>query len=57
MTHVAAALGKPVWVILKRFADWRWMQDRADSPWYPSVRLYRQQTIGRLVCSDAANCR
>lgn len=46
MAHVAAALGKPVWVILKRFADWRWLEDRSDSPWYPTVRLYRQQSIG-----------
>ena len=40
--HVAAALGYPVWTMLPFNADWRWMRDREDSPWYPNVRLYRQ---------------
>jgi hypothetical protein len=41
--HLAGALGKPVW-ILNRFAScWRWLIDRADSPWYPTVKLYRQE--------------
>jgi hypothetical protein len=44
IAHLAGALNKPVWVALKHEADWRWMSERKDSPWYPSMRLYRQQT-------------
>ncbi len=44
--HLAGALGKPVW-ILNRFDNcWRWMRDRADSPWYPTARLFRQKDFG-----------
>ena len=39
--HIAGALGVPVWVLLEERADWRWMLDREDSPWYPSMRLFR----------------
>ena len=46
VTHVAAALGVPVWVILPLSADWRWLRERADSPWYPTMRLFRQQRLG-----------
>lgn len=41
--HLAGALGKPVWTLLHADADWRWMDGREDSPWYPTMRLFRQQ--------------
>jgi tetratricopeptide (TPR) repeat protein len=44
--HLAGALGRPVWVLLQKQPDWRWMFDREDCPWYPSARLFRQQVAG-----------
>jgi hypothetical protein len=44
--HLAGALGRPVWVLLPEEADWRWMKDRDDSPWYPTARLFRQRRAG-----------
>jgi ADP-heptose:LPS heptosyltransferase len=44
--HLAAALGIPTWILLPEPADWRWMRSRTDTPWYPNVRLFRQQTPG-----------
>lgn len=44
--HLAGAIGTPVWTLLPAEPDWRWMLDRADSPWYPTMRLFRQKTPG-----------
>ena len=44
--HLAGALGTPVWTLLAKGADWRWFIDRDDSPWYPTMRLFRQETRG-----------
>lgn len=44
--HLAGALGVPAWIALSISPDWRWFLDREDSPWYPTVRLFRQQTLG-----------
>ena len=44
--HLAGALGVPVWLLLHADADWRWMKERDDSPWYPSMRLFRQSREG-----------
>ena len=44
--HLAAAMGRPVWILLATAPDWRWLLDRSDTPWYPTVRLFRQ-TVAR----------
>lgn len=46
VAHVAGALGKPVWILITAAPDFRWLLNRADSPWYPSARLFRQATLG-----------
>jgi hypothetical protein len=55
VAHLAAALGIPVWILLaKSRSDWRWFQNRSDSPWYPTVRLFRQSQPGKW--RDAVRC-
>ena len=46
IAHLAGGLGIPVWVALSTIGDWRWLTDREDSPWYPTVRLFRQKAPG-----------
>lgn len=46
LAHLAGAMGVPALVLLHRFPDWRWLLERSDSPWYPTLRLYRQPTAG-----------
>lgn len=47
VAHLAGSLGRPTWVLLSHIQDWRWLRDRADSPWYPSARLFRQPRDGK----------
>lgn len=46
VAHLAGAMGLPVWLLLAHHADWRWMENRPDSPWYPTMRLFRQSKAG-----------
>jgi len=63
VAHLAGALGKPVWLLLQHHADWRWMLGREDSPWYPTMRIFRQQpcetgwreVIGRVAAEIRVN--
>ena len=55
IAHLAGALGRPVWVALKYVPDWRWLLDRADTPWYPTMRLFRQPAPGDWT--GAVRCR
>jgi ADP-heptose:LPS heptosyltransferase len=61
VAHLAGALGKGVWVLLMLSPDWRWLLDREESPWYPTMRLFRQKNMGnwsevvRRVASELTN--
>ena len=46
VAHLAATMGKPVWLLARYNGCWRWLQERKDSPWYPSIRLFRQPVAG-----------
>ena len=46
IAHLAGAMGKPVWTMLSTAADWRYLRGREDSPWYPTMRLFRQERLG-----------
>jgi len=46
VAHLAGAMGKPVWILLQKHPDWRWMRERSDNPWYPTARLFRQTVEG-----------
>jgi FkbM family methyltransferase len=46
VAHLAGTLGAPTWLLVPSYVDWRWMIDREDSPWYPSMRIFRQRTGG-----------
>ena len=46
VAHLAGALAKPTWLLTPWVSDWRWLLDREDNPWYPTMRLFRQTSPG-----------
>jgi ADP-heptose:LPS heptosyltransferase len=46
VAHLGGALGRKTWVLLPFHPDWRWLSARTDSPWYPTIKLYRQDGVG-----------
>ena len=58
VAHLAGALGRPVWLMLPHVAEWRWLMTRDDSPWYPTMRLFRQQRAGDWgqVLEEVGHC-
>ncbi len=57
VAHLAGALGAPVWVALHATSEWRWLLDRSDSPWYPTLRLFRQSVAGDWQAVVSELCR
>jgi hypothetical protein len=49
IAHLAGGLGKPVWILLNKGCDWRWLLECEDNPWYPTARLFRQTQPGSWV--------
>jgi hypothetical protein len=58
VAHLAGALGREVWLLNRYAPDWRWLLGREDSPWYPSMRQFRQSTPGdwEAVLKTVASC-
>jgi tetratricopeptide (TPR) repeat protein len=56
MAHLAGAMGKPTWIMVGADAEWRWLEERTDTPWYPTARLFRQADGGdwKSVAADVA---
>jgi hypothetical protein len=50
VAHLAGALGRPIWLLLRHPPEWRWLLEREDSPWYPTARLFRQRKEGDWSC-------
>ncbi len=60
VVHLAGALGRPVWTLLAKGPDWRWMLERDDTPWYPTMKLFRQREMGNwseVIARVSANLR
>ena len=57
VAHLAGALGRPVWTLLPYTPDYRWLLDRDDSPWYPTMRLFRQEREPQLCRGDRPRAR
>ena len=49
VAHLGGSIGSETWIILPKDADWRWLRGRSDTPWYPSVRLFRQEKLDDWV--------
>ena len=56
VVHLAGALGQPVWTLLPCMPDWRWLLEREDSPWYPTMRLFRQHRRGAIGKASSNGC-
>jgi ADP-heptose:LPS heptosyltransferase len=57
VAHLAPAMGRPVWLLVPAIADWRWLVEGDESPWYPTLRLFRQERAGDWKSVVDAVCR